>query len=321
MIERPLSLNEKAGKSLRANELRLNLMTMSGFEEVQEEEPEVALRINRAGIKGVRRKITIHTPEGRLQFDVVIDAYVDLPVSKRGIHMSRNIEAFIEAIEEAQKEKPSMLEEVLLSGCRRLLKKHPYAARAEMIAKTTYYYNEDFTGTSAPQAADIIITTMLDRNGTDKRTVSVSILGITVCPSAQAVYRKMEKTRLPHTPSHSQRARLTVRVTTEGRFVRLEQLIDAARHAFSAPTVSLLKKSQEHLLIRQAFKRPRFIEDLVRYALHNVYHMLLSRKYPKNTILHVEAESYESVHPHNAYACRTATLHELLNEEKRKRRR
>ena len=295
-------------------------MTMSDFEEVQEEEPEVALRINRVGIKGVRRKITIYTPEGRLQFDVVIDAYVDLPVSKRGIHMSRNIEAFIEAIEQAQKEKLSMLEEVLLSACRRLLQKHPYATRAEMIARTTYYYDENFTGTRAPQAADIVVTTMLDRNGMDRRSVSASILGITVCPSAQAIYHKMEKTRLPHTPSHSQRARLTVRVTTEGRFVRLEQLIDAARRAFSAPTVSLLKKSQEHLLIRHAFKRPRFIEDLVRYALHNVYHMLLSHKYPKNTVLHVEAESYESVHPHNAYACRTAALQELIDEEKGKRK-
>jgi GTP cyclohydrolase-4 len=293
---------------------------MSDLWEVQEEEPELALRINRVGIRGVRRKVTIYTPKGELQFDVVMDAYVDLPVSKRGIHMSRNIEAFVEAIEQAQRERPAILEEVLSSGCRRLLQKHPYATRAEMIAKTTYYYEEDFTGVNTPQAADVAITTMLDRGGKDKRSVSVSILGITVCPSAQAMYSRMEKTRLPHTPSHSQRAKLTVQVITEGRFVRLEQLIEAARRAFSAPTVSLLKKSQEHLLIRHAFERPRFIEDLVRYALHDVYRMLLADKYPKNTVLHVEAESYESVHPHNAYASRTATLRELMDEEKRGKR-
>lgn len=293
---------------------------MSDSKEVQEEEPEIALRINRVGIKGVKRKVTIYTPKGQLQFDVVIDAYVDLPVSKRGIHMSRNIEAFVEAIEQAQKEKLPILEEVLLSGCRRLLQKHSYATRAEMIAKTTHYYEEDFTGVRTPQAADIVITTMLDRGERDRRSVSVSIFGITVCPSGQAMYSRMEKTKLPHTPSHSQRVRLTVGVTTEGRFVRIEQLIDAARRAFSAPTVSLLKKSQEHLLIRRAFERPRFIEDLVRYVLHNVCRVLLSGRYPKDTVLHVEAESYESVHPHNAYASRTATLRELIDEEKRKRR-
>lgn len=294
------------------------MMAMSNFGEVQEEEPEVALRINRVGIKGVRRKVTIYTPKGELQFDVMMDAYVDLPVSKRGIHMSRNIEAFVEAIEQAQREKPPILEEVLLSGCRRLLQKHLHATRAEMIAKTTYYYEEDFTGVRTPQAADVVITAMLDRGGRDRRSVSVSILGITVCPSAQAMYSKMEKTCLPHTPSHSQRVRLTVQVTTEGRFVRLEQLIDVARRAFSAPTVGLLKKSQEHLLIRHAFERPRFIEDLVRYALYDVYRALISGKYPKNTVLHVEAESYESVHPHNSYASRTATLRELMDEERRK---
>lgn len=181
-------------------------MTMSDTKEVQEEEPEVALRINRVGITGVRRKITIYTPEGQLQFDVVIDAYVDLHNSKRGIHMSRNIEAFIEAIEQAQREKPPLLEEVLLSGCRRLLHKHSYATRAEMIAKTTYYYEENFTGARAPQAADIVISVMLDRDGKDRRSVSTSIIGVTVCPSAQTMYSKMEKTPCP-----------TPRATLKGR--------------------------------------------------------------------------------------------------------
>lgn len=294
-------------------------MMMDG-PEVQEEKPEVALKINRVGIKGLRRKITIYTPQGPLQFDVEIEAYVDLPNSKRGIHMSRNIEAFVEAIERAQRKRYPLLEDVLWFACRGLLEKHPYAARAEVRAKTTYYYEEDFAGTSAPQAAEVAISATLDRRGRGKRSVSVSVFGMTVCPSAQAMYHKLERTELPHTPSHSQRVKLTVRVTTKERFVRLEQLIDAARKSFSAPAVNLLKKRQEHLLIRRAFKRPRFIEDLVRHALSNVYQVLRSENYPKSTTLYVEAESYESVHPHNAYACRTATLGELARETSRRKR-
>ena len=290
---------------------------MSGFKDVQEEEPELPLKIDRVGIRGVKRKISIYTPKGQLQFDVVLDAYVDLPVTKRGIHMSRNIEAFVEAIEEARKEKFATLEEILLKACRGLLGKHAHATRAELSAKTCYYFEEDFTGTLVPQPAEVTLSTVVDRNGDDRKSVTVCIQGLTVCPSAQKTYHEIEKIPLPLAPSHTQRVRLQVGATTGGKFVRIEHLIDAARRAFSAPTVDLLKKPDEHELIRYAFERPRFIEDLVRHTLHNLYCTLLDDKYPSDSVLHVEAESYESIHPYNTFASRTVTLGELQKERKR----
>lgn len=284
--------------------------------DVQEEEPRLGLKIDRVGVRGIGKKIVIYTPRGELQFDVTLDAYVDLPLTKRGIHMSRNIEAFIEAIEESRKNKFATLEEILLNACRGLLKKHPNASRAEFSAKTRYYYEEDFTGIRVPQPADVSISTILDRGGEDRMSVQVSIYGMTVCPSAQLMFHETEGSSLPLAPSHTQRVRLQVGAITRKRFVRIEHLIDAARHAFSAPTVDLLKKPDEHQLIRYALERPRFIEDLVRYALHNIYRTLLEGKYPWDSILHVEAESLESVHPHNTFACRTATLRELHMEHK-----
>lgn len=292
--------------------------SMSSFRDVQEEEPKLALKIDRVGIRGARKKVVIYTPKGELQFDVVLDAYVDLPVTKRGAHMSRNIEAFVEAIEETRKKKFATLEEILLNTCRGLLQKHPHANRAEISAKTCYYFEENFTGSRVSQPADVTISTILDRKGEDKRRVAVSVLGMTVCPSAQQMFHETEKTPLAFAPSHTQRARLQVGAVTRERFVRIEHLIKAARRAFSAPTVDLLKKPDEHTLIRHAFERPRFIEDLVRHALYNLYRTLLEDGYPSDSILHVEAESYESVHPHNTFACRTVTLGELIEEEKRK---
>ena len=289
------------------------------MKDVQEEKPKLTLKIDRVGIRGVRRKIAIYTPEGQLQFDVALDAYVDLPITKRGIHMSRNIEAFVEAIEETKKEKFATLEEILLNTCRGLLQKHPNANRAELSAKTSYYFEEDFTGTRVSQPADVTISTVLNRGGEDMRSVAVSIQGMTVCPSAQRMFHETEKTPLALAPSHTQRVRLEVGTVTRGRFVRIERLIEAARHAFSAPTVDLLKKPDEHTLIRHAFERPRFIEDLVRHALHNLCRILSVDGYPLDSVLRVEAESHESVHPHNTFACRTATLEELTEEEKRKK--
>lgn len=286
-------------------------------EEVQEREPEIALEIDKVGVKGVKRKISTSTPQGDFFYDVVLDAYVDLPKTKRGKHMSRDIEAFMEAIEEANKEKSSSLEEVLEDICKRLIEKHSYATQVDLIAKTRHQYREDFTECTTSEGADVIIEVSMNKNGGDEKSVEVEIPGLTVCPCAQKEYRDAEGTPLKQTPSHTQRVNLSIKATTKEKLVRLEWLIDAARQAFSAPTVSLLKREDEYKLIKHAFERPRFIEDIIREALHNCYLILSTEKYPENTILKVEAESMESIHPHNAYACRKTTLNNLIEEEKK----
>ena len=278
------------------------------LKEIQDEEPEIPLSIDKVGVRGVRRRIVTQSPKGPLFFDVVLDAYVDLPANRRGIHMSRNIEAFIEAIDQARVKGAPLIENVLEDACLILLEKHPYASKAEIKANTTFFYNEDFAGISSEEAANVSIVVIVDKNGSRHYSISVSVYGMTVCPSAQETYHQIEGTPLHKSPSHSQRAKLTLTVSTKGFFVRIEDLIDAARLAFSAPATSLLKREDEHLLVKKAFEKPRLVEDLVRYALHNVYHILRSNNCPEDTLISVEAESFESIHIHNAYASRTVTL-------------
>ncbi len=293
------------------------MFLMTEPEEVQEREPEIALEIDKVGVKGVKRKISTRTPQGDFFYDVVLDAYVDLPKTKRGTHMSRDIEAFMEAIEEANKEKSSSLEEVLEDICERLIGKHSYATRVDLIAKTRHQYKEDFTECTTSEGADITIEVSMNKKGEDEKSVEVELPGLSVCPCAQKEYQDSEGTQLKKTPSHTQRVNLSIKATTEEKLVRLEWLIDAARQAFSAPTVSLLKREDEYRLIKQAYERPRFIEDLIREALHNCYLILSSERYSEDTVLKVEAESLESIHPHNAYACRKTTLKNLIEEEKK----
>ncbi len=281
--------------------------------DIQEEEPVIPLRIDRVGIKGVRRRISIYTPKEH-QYEAILDAYVGLPNTQRGIHMSRNIEAFVEAIEEARKKKADSLENVLLNACRVLLSKHPYASKAELIARTLHYFTEDFTGRKISQPAEVTITSSLDNEGKNWNSVSTRIMGMTVCPSAQKSYHEMEGTELKKSPSHTQRVDLLIRVETGEKFVSMWHLIEASRAAFSSPTLTLLKKPEEYALIKHAFERPRFIEDLVRYALHHLFNVLSQDGYPPDTVIYIEAESYESIHPYNAFACRQATLRELIKE-------
>lgn len=288
---------------------------MSDLEDVQEGEPEISLKIDKVGVKGVKRKISTRTPEGDFFYDVVLDAYVDLPKDKRGTHMSRDIEAFMEAIEEAEKEESSSLEEVLEDICRKLIEKHSYATRAEILARTRHQYDEDFTGTSTSEGADITISVSMKKNSDDDKRVKVKVPGMTVCPCAQKTFKDKENTKLEESPSHTQRVYLTIEANTKEKLIRLDWLIDSARKAFSVPVTSLLKREDEYNLIKEAYQKPRFIEDIIRHALHNCYHKLKDKDYSKDTKLKVEAESSESIHPHNAYASRETTLGELIEEE------
>jgi len=276
--------------------------------------PEVPLKIDRVGVKGVNRRITIASPKGPLSYDVVLDAYIDLPHNMRGIHMSRNIEAFVEAIEEARSGKASSLEEFLEKICLKLLSKHSYATRAEVTLYTKYYYMEDFIEPPVPEAADLTITVQMDRDGRSVRGVKVCLIGLTACPSAQLTYSELEKTPLTKSPTHIQRAKLTICVKNIGRIARIEWLVSAARRSFSAPVVSLLKKPDEHRILKQALKRARFVEDVVRHALDNMLKTLEEHGFSDDTVIKVEVESFESIHPHNAYASREATLGQLRGE-------
>lgn len=294
---------------------------MEEHEEIQEKEPEIILKVDRVGIEGVRKRIVTQSPEGKLQFDTILDAYVDLPREQRGIHMSRNVEVFDEAIERARSERPASLEEVLFEICSNLLKKHEYANRAEVVGKTTYYLEEDFDDSEVYQVADVTMRITNERDGNDERRIAVTIPGMSVCPSAQRTFHESEETPLSKSPSHTQRADITIEARTKENFVRIEDLVKAARDAFSAPTVGLLKRMDEHKLIKRAFERPRFIEDLARHALHNIYHSLIEKDYPDDTVLLVDVTSFESIHPYNIYAQRITTLRELKEEEEKEKSR
>jgi GTP cyclohydrolase-4 len=198
-----------------------------------------------------------------------------------------------------------------------LLEKHPYASRAEVIANTLFFYDEDFLESHTQEVAEVRIKSIIDRKNHNIRCVSVTLEGMTACPCAQATYSEMEGTQLEQTPTHTQRAKLTISVTineTVNKIARIEWLIDVARDAFSAPVISLLKRIDEYKLIKNAIRKPRFAEDVARFAIINMAKKLYNEGFPLDTIVRVEIESFESIHPHNVYAFKEAKVKELLEE-------
>ena len=65
----------------------------------------------------------------------------------------------------------------------------------------------------------------------------------------------------------------------------------------SSELYALLKRQDEKAVTERAYENPVFVEDLVRNVA------LRLNAHPLVTWYKVEAENYESIHNHNAYAC------------------
>ena len=74
-------------------------------------------------------------------------------------------------------------------------------------------------------------------------------------------------------------------------------MVELVESSASAELFALLKRPDEKAVTEQAYENPVFVEDLVR----NIVLRLNKRK--DITWYKVEAENFESIHNHNAYAC------------------
>ena len=76
----------------------------------------------------------------------------------------------------------------------------------------------------------------------------------------------------------------------------IEEMIRLVEDSASSELYSLLKRPDEKFVTERAYANPVFVEDLVRNVA------ALSEQDPNILWYRVEAENFESIHNHNAYA-------------------
>ncbi len=124
------------------------------------------------------------------------------------------------------------------------------------------------------------------RDGAYDLVVEVSVPVTSVCPCSKAISQG---------GAHNQRSEVTVNVRFQ-EFVWIEDLVHLVESRSSCEVFSLLKRSDEKYVTEKAYNNPKFVEDIVR----DVAQALI--RDPNVTWFSVEAENFESIHNHNAYA-------------------
>jgi GTP cyclohydrolase I len=117
-------------------------------------------------------------------------------------------------------------------------------------------------------------------------TAAVSVPVSTVCPCSKAIAAR---------GAHNQRGIITVELEL-GPFFWLEDIIALVENAASSPVYSLIKREDEKFITERAYDNPKFVEDLVRDVYIGIKNL---GQFPRFS---VEAENFESIHNHSAYA-------------------
>ena len=272
-------------------------------------------KLTRVGVTGVKKLVHIKRPnkESVLPLTVTMDLFVDLPASQKGSHMSRNLELVSEIINQTLKTPVSDLESFCAETAELLLKKHEYATFSEVKAEADYFLDIIYpSGQKGSEPYKLVAEARAKSSGELKKLIGVEVIGMTACPCAMEVVRKLEtRDKNYSAPTHNQRniGTLMIEVPRGTQVVDADDLIDIVVKSFSSPTYSILKRKDEAELVLRAHAKPKFVEDVVRDILSAV--LKRYKNLPDEVLVIVRSESEESIHKHNAFAERVTTLGEL----------
>ena len=250
--------------------------------DVQNMPDDRRISLQRVGIKKISYPITVlDKAMGSQQTVASVNMYVNLPHQFKGTHMSR----FVEILNDFRHEInintfASILEE---------MKRRLDSREAHLEIDFPYFIRKHAPVTGASELMEYrcgLHGTMTDSLDV---TLIVTVPVTTVCPCSKEISEY---------GAHNQRGDVKVWVRFK-KFVWLEDIIEIVEKSASSEIYSVLKRPDEKLVTERAYERPMFVEDIVR----NVYQGLLS--IPDITWFAVEAENFESIHNHSAYAYTT----------------
>jgi GTP cyclohydrolase I len=248
--------------------------------DVHSEKDGRKLSLERAGVKGLRYPICVLDRASGKQHTVAeIDMSVSLPHRRRGAHMSR----FVELLNRHRREIDIRRFRAL---CAELRRDHD-ATAAHVTVRFPYFIEKSAPVSGAKGLVDYSCTYGASVTaGADELWVAVEVPVTSLCPCSKAISRH---------GAHNQRSIVRVKAWF-ARFFWLEDLIALIEESASCDLYALLKRPDEKWVTERAYQRPRFVEDLVREVGTRLRR---DRNFPR---WEVEAESFESIHAHSAYA-------------------
>ncbi|PID77180.1 MAG: GTP cyclohydrolase I FolE2 [Deltaproteobacteria bacterium] len=160
------------------------------------------------------------------------------------------------------------------------------AENIKLILKFPYFMEKKAPATGARSLMEYHCRLDGETSSDKSLKLCVQVPITTLCPCSR---------ELSKAGAHNQRAEVTLCVKYKD-VIRPEELIALVESSASCGLYALLKRPDEKFVTEYAYHNPMFVEDVVRMAA------VKAADRPDITWFSAEAESFESIHNHNAYA-------------------
>lgn len=257
------------------------------LEDVQNRRDERGIPINKVGVSDLRYPIMVMDRAQEWQSTVArVSLSVALPHHFKGTHMSR----FVEVLNRHRGEITMRTLPAILHELRDRLD----AERAHIEVAFPYFVERPAPVTGAAGLMDYECAFVGDSDGTtDDFVLKVQVPVTSLCPCSKEISEY---------GAHNQRGYVSVEVRSaradggEPKLIWIEEIIQMAESAASAPVYPLLKRPDERHVTMQAYDKPAFVEDIVRDVAMQL------QQDPRVAWLRVHVVNQESIHNHNAFA-------------------
>jgi GTP cyclohydrolase IB len=248
--------------------------------DIQNQRDHRNIDIKKVGVKGIKYPIVVlDRKRGTQPVNATVNIYVDLPHHFKGTHMSR----FVEILNDFRGQINIKTFQTILEKTREKLK----ARSAHMEIEFPYFIEKTAPVSRAKSLMEYrcLFCGENDSSKTDF-LVGVVVPVTTVCPCSKEISAM---------GAHNQRSIVTAKVRFN-KFFWIEDLIALVEDSASGEVYSLLKRVDEKYVTEKAYENPMFVEDVVRSVAEKLNADSNFSWYS------VEAENFESIHNHSAYA-------------------
>jgi len=251
--------------------------------DVQSRADERRIAIDRVGIRGIRHPLRVKSADGSTQHTIgTFSMTVTLREEAKGTHMSR----FVELLEAERAGQVALDTAQLQSLLKRMVAK--LGVEDGQIEIAFPYFIEK----AAPVSG---VTSLLDyevtlageiRKGVCTTSTKIVAPVTSLCPCSKEVSEY---------GAHNQRSHITITVDAIEP-ITVDEIVRIAEDEASSELYGVLKRVDEKFVTERAYDNPKFVEDLVRDIAAALNRDARILGYT------LEAENFESIHNHSAYA-------------------
>jgi len=268
------------------NDLNATFLKPQSMPDVQSTRDERALAIEQVGIRGVRHPLTVRSKTGSFPSVGTFEMNVALPAHVKGTHMSR----FIALL---QKQEAAVDSTTAVTLVHEML---PLLNATQGIVQFTYTHfvkkTAPVSGVESLMDYEVTWTAEARQNASGTLDTQLHLRAVvpvmSLCPCSKEI---------SEFGAHNQRSHVTMSVILNPQTkMTVEDLVSAAESEASSELWGLLKRPDEKWVTEHSYSNPKFVEDLVRDVAGRL------QQDQRIQSLVVEAENFESIHNHSAYA-------------------